>query len=727
MTRIFIFLFSFIVIVESLFSQPEPRDTLANIKKATVYIQVNFDFPLSGDKVPVNGSGFLVSDNGIIVTNYHVIQPLINIHEVPFPVYLKDIKIIINSGTSDYKSYIASVINVDKTNDLALLKINDTVKTPFIEIDYNENLSTSAPVTVFGYPFGEEFTVLQRGPEITINKGFITSIRHDDLDKISKIQIDAVVKPGNSGGPLINAKGKVTGIVNLIYGASGMNFAIPTHFLKPLLDSISKSFSYKDSVEVKVISSPESAMVFDNSKYKGNAPVSFKVLPGWHQITTTKDGFQNNVTEKAILHNSKINCELFKAEIIIVPGNSETKQTKNLSAGIDDKPLPFGYSIIKDFYKENFNNAEDFKKWKQNTGGEDKRTWFIENGILNQFESDGVLHAISMGDTLWDNYEMTAKVKITDKHDDSRAGLIFRENKDGFYLFRIHKESKKAQLAYHSKNPFGWFILTEKELNKDVADNWFDLKVTAAGNNINCYFDTACIISTSAGYSQRGNIGFYSVESKASFDSISVKNIKINNDIPQNSKSENLLSFWLSDYFNQKSVFWKQYLSDNTPFIWDINDGGFIDTTTDKKTRYCELSKYKLSDFILNLIVSFAEKDTNSLFEIYFRKDDKNSLVIRISNKDKKISLLQKEGNTEKLLQKKTLPLGFFNSTKFFTITANKNSVKFSSYYSSYIDYKSNKILQGAGFISVAVSDLKTILHQVQISSVKDQTVKPEK
>ena len=184
----------------------------------------------------------------------------------------------------------------------------------------------------------------------------------------------------------------------------------------------------------------------------------------------------------------------------------------------NNKPFKAGKILLS----ESFNDSKNFEKWEQSTGGDNRRTWFMEDGAIYQYESDKFLHAIYLGEKRWKDYAFEADVRITDEHDDSRAGLIFRETEDGFFLFRIHKESDKAQLAYHCKKPFGWFILNEKKLDMDITDNWYKMSIQTSGNYIKCFLNKKCIFSTINHFSDKGRVGLYSVESKASFDNLKV-------------------------------------------------------------------------------------------------------------------------------------------------------------------------------------------------------------
>src|SRR6056297_2298606 len=177
-----------------------PQETITpasieKIKKATVYIKVERKLMLSDKSFTSSGTGFFIDMAGHIATNYHVISSTISVYQLSYPTQVIAITVITKSGIKDYTSFPAEVIAVDKENDLAILKINNTEPTPSIQGNDNM-LIESMPVWTFGYPYGEAFTVLHRGPEITVTKGIISALRHDDRDQLQKIQIDASINQG---------------------------------------------------------------------------------------------------------------------------------------------------------------------------------------------------------------------------------------------------------------------------------------------------------------------------------------------------------------------------------------------------------------------------------------------------------------------------------------------------------------------------------------------------
>src|ERR1700686_3200891 len=94
------------------------------------------------------------------------------------------------------------------------------------------------PVFVFGFPFGKILATNKRNPAITVGKGSVSSIRLDEKDELALVQIDGALNPGKSGGPVVDAPGRLVGIaVATIKDSSGIGLAIPARQLKRLLDN----------------------------------------------------------------------------------------------------------------------------------------------------------------------------------------------------------------------------------------------------------------------------------------------------------------------------------------------------------------------------------------------------------------------------------------------------------------------------------------------------------
>ena len=161
------------------------------------------------------GSGVIISKNGYIITNNHVIKGATKI-------YVK-----LSTG----KTFKATVIGKDPQVDLALLKINDGNHLPAAVLGDSAKSQIGEWVLAIGNPFGLGWTVTNG---IISAKGRAIGGPYEDF-----IQTNAAINPGNSGGPLINMKGQVIGInTAIIKGAQGIGFSIPVNVVKEVLPQL---------------------------------------------------------------------------------------------------------------------------------------------------------------------------------------------------------------------------------------------------------------------------------------------------------------------------------------------------------------------------------------------------------------------------------------------------------------------------------------------------------
>lgn len=163
------------------------------------------------------GSGVIVSSDGLIVTNYHVIEDRKNIS---VRLYNKDI-------------YHADVVGSDPSTDVALLRINASGLTPMLFGD-SDNVEVGEQVLAVGNPFGYEFTV---------TSGIISAKNRDQgpSEYRDYLQTDASVNPGNSGGALVNLDGELVGITTFIVSrerTGELAFAIPSNLVKSVMDRL---------------------------------------------------------------------------------------------------------------------------------------------------------------------------------------------------------------------------------------------------------------------------------------------------------------------------------------------------------------------------------------------------------------------------------------------------------------------------------------------------------
>jgi serine protease Do len=201
------------------------------------------------------GSGVIISPDGYIVTNNHVVEGAV------------DVRVTM----SDKRVFSAKVIGTDPLTDLAVIKINGS-GFPIVPLGDSTKLQPGQSVLAFGNPFGFRFTV---------TRGIVSALNRPNPDATNRrkpgqfIQTDAAINPGNSGGPLVNAHGEVVGINTfLISGSgsfSGMGFAIPTQIVKPTVDALMKNGKVVHGYMGIGITdvTPENSKFFDLTKSSG--------------------------------------------------------------------------------------------------------------------------------------------------------------------------------------------------------------------------------------------------------------------------------------------------------------------------------------------------------------------------------------------------------------------------------------------------------------------------
>jgi serine protease Do len=205
------------------------------------------------------GSGFLVSSDGLVLTNAHVVDGA------------KEVTVKL----SDHREFKAKVLGSDKSSDIAVLKI-DAHDLPTVHIGDSDQLGVGDYVLAIGEPFGLEETATAG---IVSAKG--RSLPGDGY--VPFIQTDAAVNPGNSGGPLFDASGNVVGINAQIYtnsgGYEGVSFAIPINLAVQVKDQIVKTGKVAHSrlgVEVQTLDQS----LADSFKLKSpNGALVAKVTP----------------------------------------------------------------------------------------------------------------------------------------------------------------------------------------------------------------------------------------------------------------------------------------------------------------------------------------------------------------------------------------------------------------------------------------------------------------
>jgi serine protease Do len=201
------------------------------------------------------GSGVIISPDGYIVTNNHVVDGAVDV----------------NVTMSDRRILPAKVVGTDPLTDLAVIKVK-AADLPSVPWGDSTQLHPGQTVLAFGNPFGLRFTVT-RGIVSALNRPNPSA---SDRRKPGQfIQTDAAINPGNSGGPLVNAHGEVIGINTFLISSngsfSGMGFAIPTQIVRPTVENLIKFGKVSHGYMGIGISdvTPENSKFFDLKKSEG--------------------------------------------------------------------------------------------------------------------------------------------------------------------------------------------------------------------------------------------------------------------------------------------------------------------------------------------------------------------------------------------------------------------------------------------------------------------------
>ena len=216
---------------------PDERSTIALFKESqgavafitTTEQQVDFWSRTVSEQPTGSGSGFVWDDQGHIVTNFHVVQPVVGSRSGEINVTLAD------------KNLAGTVVGAAPELDLAVIKVEATkADLRAIPIGTSGDLEVGQKVFAIGNPFGLDHT-LTTGIVSALGRT-ITSVLNSPIEGV--IQTDAAINPGNSGGPLIDSSGRLIGVNTAIYSPSGANagigFAVPVDTVSRVVPQLIK-------------------------------------------------------------------------------------------------------------------------------------------------------------------------------------------------------------------------------------------------------------------------------------------------------------------------------------------------------------------------------------------------------------------------------------------------------------------------------------------------------
>jgi serine protease Do len=206
-------------------------DAVKKIESSVVSVVTTYQsqdmFGYSLGSAKGGGSGFIITSDGYILTNKHVV----------------DGQATVKVTTFDEKEYDAKVVSTDPLNDLAVLKIEAKDLRP-VELGDSDRLALGQWVLAVGTPFGEFENTVTLGIISAKNRSLSASgsLTGQSESLTGLLQTDAAINPGNSGGPLVNLDGQVVGITTAIASSSGtssgVGFAIPANSFRGVIESI---------------------------------------------------------------------------------------------------------------------------------------------------------------------------------------------------------------------------------------------------------------------------------------------------------------------------------------------------------------------------------------------------------------------------------------------------------------------------------------------------------
>lgn len=273
------------------------------------------------------GSGFIISKDGYILTNEHVIEGA------------NEISVTVTGFDQELK---ASIVGADTNLDLALLKIDAGAELPFLALGNSDAIRVGNWVIAIGNPYGLDHTVTTG---VISAKGRPISVEDRQYENL--LQTDASINPGNSGGPLLNLKGEVVGINTAISSeAQGIGFAIPTSTVVQVLEDLKNNVSKGKpwvGVQVRTLDSElANYLGLDNAEgavvagVVAGSPAEQAGLREWDVIVEFNGKKVTNADELvSAIKSAQIGQ---KAKVIVV----RQRQQQSLTVTVTEKPGNIG-------------------------------------------------------------------------------------------------------------------------------------------------------------------------------------------------------------------------------------------------------------------------------------------------------------------------------------------------------------------------------------------------
>lgn len=225
-----------------------------------------------------SGTGFLITDTGVIVTNAHVARGASSLRVI----------------TPNRQEFDGAVVDVDEALDIALVKI-DARSTPHLTLADPQKTKPGQTVIAIGNPGG--------GLQNTVTKGIVSAVgTASDLGPGTWIQTDAAINPGNSGGPLLNSWGEVVGMnTEKRINKESIAFALSSGEILRVLQRYYPSANQTSPVQTAVSgngklhvnSTPGNADIYVDDKFVGNTPAVLDLSTGPHHVVVKMNGYQD--------------------------------------------------------------------------------------------------------------------------------------------------------------------------------------------------------------------------------------------------------------------------------------------------------------------------------------------------------------------------------------------------------------------------------------------------
>jgi Trypsin-like peptidase domain len=232
--------FAFIVCLPTtIWAQQSP--VVLRAKQSTAFIKVTMD-----DGGSASGSGFFAIEPGIVITNAHVLGMLEKNSKPP-----KKIEVFVNSGETNEMQLDAKILGVDRSADLAAIRVEGKLPNPLPLGLHTEQLYETMPVVILGFPLGE-----QLGKNVTVTPTNVTALRKEK-GVLEQIQVFGGIDHGNSGGPVVNARGEVIGVSASGFEGTPLKLAIPATKIQAMmggrvLDPFSAGLPFRDGDDIRM-------------------------------------------------------------------------------------------------------------------------------------------------------------------------------------------------------------------------------------------------------------------------------------------------------------------------------------------------------------------------------------------------------------------------------------------------------------------------------------------